>query len=64
MFISFTAIPTVENGGNHTTAFEKAAATLEAHNACLDVSKALAATGIRALIDDEFFDEVGARTRS
>ncbi|KAK7440253.1 hypothetical protein VKT23_017193 [Stygiomarasmius scandens] len=52
------AIPTVENGGNHTTAFEKAAATLEAHNACLDVSKALAATGIRALIDDEFFDEV------
>ncbi|THV08023.1 hypothetical protein K435DRAFT_709295 [Dendrothele bispora CBS 962.96] len=52
------AIPTIENGGNHTSAFERAAATIEAHNACLDVSKALATTGIRALIDDEFFSEV------
>jgi len=53
-----TAIPTEVNGGNHTPAFAKAAATIEAHNACLDVSKALAATGVRVLADDEFFAKV------
>ncbi|KAF8892890.1 hypothetical protein BD779DRAFT_1507568 [Infundibulicybe gibba] len=52
------AIPTILNGGNHTPGFEKAAATVEAHYACLDVSKALAATGVRVLIDDEFMAEV------
>ncbi|RDB23724.1 Peptidase M20 domain-containing protein 2 [Hypsizygus marmoreus] len=52
------AIPTVKDGGNHTSAFEKAAATIEAHYACLDVTKALAATGIRVLIDDEFLAKV------
>ncbi|KAG5724087.1 hypothetical protein E4T56_gene5493, partial [Termitomyces sp. T112] len=52
------AIPTIENGGNHTSAFETSAASLEAHYACLDVTKALAATGIRVLIDDVFFSEV------
>ncbi|THV05672.1 hypothetical protein K435DRAFT_773632 [Dendrothele bispora CBS 962.96] len=52
------AIPTVPNGGNHTSAFTKAAATIEAHNATLDVSKALAAAGIRTLLDDEFFSEI------
>ena len=53
-----TAIPTEVNGGTHTPAFAKAAATIEAHNACLDVSKALAATGVRVLADDEFFAKV------
>ncbi|KAF8639157.1 hypothetical protein AX17_001645 [Amanita inopinata Kibby_2008] len=52
------AIPTVVDGGNHTPAFRDAAATQSAHDACLDVSKALAGTGIRVLLDDKFFDEV------
>jgi hypothetical protein len=52
------AIPTVFDGGNHTPQFTQAAATIEAHNACLDVTKALAATGVRVLIDDEFFARV------
>jgi len=54
------AIPTVKDGGNHTPAFAKAAATIEAHYACLDVSKALAATGMRVLTDEEFFARVKA----
>jgi len=54
------AIPTIKDGGNHTPHFTKAAATVEAHYACLDISKALAATGVRVLIDDEFFAEVPA----
>ncbi|KAJ6590974.1 hypothetical protein DFH09DRAFT_907952 [Mycena vulgaris] len=52
------AIPTVVNGGNHTPGFEKAAATPAAHAACLDVSKALAAVGVRVIIDDMFFAKV------
>ncbi|RDB23723.1 Peptidase M20 domain-containing protein 2 [Hypsizygus marmoreus] len=52
------AIPTVKDGGNHTPAFTKAAATIEAHSACLDITKALAATGVRVLTDDNFFSEV------
>ena len=53
-----TAIPTIVDGGNHTLGFTKAAATMEAHYACLDVSKALASTGVRVLIDDVFFEKV------
>lgn len=52
------AIPTIVNGGNHTPGFAEAATTTEAHYACLDISKALAATGIRVLTDDNFFAEV------
>ncbi|KAJ6613597.1 hypothetical protein B0H10DRAFT_1805128 [Mycena sp. CBHHK59/15] len=52
------AIPTVVDGGNHTRGFEKAAGTLEAHRACLDISKALAAVGARVIIDDNFFAQV------
>jgi len=52
------AIPTLPNGGNHTISFAEAAATEKAHYACLDVSKALAATAIRVLTDDAFFAEV------
>lgn len=54
----FIAIPTVEDGGNHTPAFTDAAATEMAHEACLDVSKALAATAIRVVLDDDFYQEV------
>ncbi|KAJ7151434.1 hypothetical protein C8R43DRAFT_886808 [Mycena crocata] len=52
------AIPTILDGGNHTPGFAKMAATIEAHNACLDVSKALAATGVRVIIDDDFCAQV------
>jgi hypothetical protein len=52
------AIPTEPNGGNHTPAFSSAAATLEAHDACLEVCKALALTGVRVIEDDQFYAEV------
>ncbi|KAG6888620.1 hypothetical protein C0992_008030 [Termitomyces sp. T32_za158] len=52
------AIPTVQDGGNHTLQFAEAAATSVAHYACLDVTKSLAATGVRVLIDDEFLAKV------
>lgn len=58
------AIPTILDGGNHTPGFEKSAATIESHYACLDVSKALAATGVRVLLDDAFFANVCAGTGS
>jgi hypothetical protein len=49
------AIPTTVGGGNHTSEFAKSAITVEAHFACLDISKALAATGMRVLMDDGFY---------
>lgn len=52
------AIPTKPGGGNHTPEFTEAAATKEAHYACLDVSKALAMTGVRVLIDGAFARKV------
>ncbi|KIM41419.1 hypothetical protein M413DRAFT_445430 [Hebeloma cylindrosporum] len=52
------AIPTIVDGGNHTPGFTKSAATIEAHYACLDISKPLASTGVRVLIDDAFFANV------
>ncbi|KAG6827534.1 hypothetical protein H0H92_011413, partial [Tricholoma furcatifolium] len=52
------AIPSVDGGGNHTIGFTQCAATPEAHGACMDVTKALAATGVRVLIDDVFLAEV------
>jgi len=58
MTLFLIAIPTVKNGGNHTIAFAESAATIASHNACLDVSKALASTGVRVLADDEFFAKV------
>ncbi|KAI0080418.1 aminoacylase 1-like protein 2 [Panus rudis PR-1116 ss-1] len=51
-------IPTVVDGGNHTRAFTDSAQTIEAHEATLDVSKALAAVGMRVLTDDSYFKEV------
>ncbi|KAI0364207.1 hypothetical protein BV20DRAFT_956760 [Pilatotrama ljubarskyi] len=50
------AIPT--RGGNHTIAFTEAAATKEAHRACMCISLVLAAVGLRVLTDDAFFDNV------
>ncbi|KAI0718570.1 aminoacylase 1-like protein 2 [Cerioporus squamosus] len=50
------AIPT--RGSNHTREFTNAAATKEAHQAMLNVSKALAATGMRLLTDDDFAQKV------
>ena len=58
----FLAIPTVPDGGNHTRDFAKAAKTIEAHNACLDVSKALTGCAVRVLLDDAFFEEVSAES--
>jgi hypothetical protein len=52
------AIPTEFNGGNHTKAFTISAASNEAHIACLNISKALALTGLRVLTDDELVHQV------
>lgn len=52
------AIPTKAGGTNHTPEFTEAAATPEAHAACMNVSKALAALGARVLMDDGFFEKV------
>jgi hypothetical protein len=54
------AIPTESNGGNHTPAFTSAAATPEAHQACLEVCKALALTGLRVIGDEQFYAEVNS----
>ena len=56
---SAPAIPTKTGGTNHTPEFTEAAATPEAHKACTNASKALAALGARVLMDDEFFENVG-----
>ncbi|KZP01872.1 amidohydrolase [Calocera viscosa TUFC12733] len=52
------AIPTVENGGNHTRQFTAAAATLEAHEATLLAAKGIALAGMRVLLDKEFAQRV------
>ncbi|EGO26698.1 hypothetical protein SERLADRAFT_436510 [Serpula lacrymans var. lacrymans S7.9] len=51
------SIPTVPDGGNHTPAFTDAARTEVSHNACLVVSKALTAVGMRVLTDDAFLSK-------
>ena len=53
-----TAIPTEVNGGNHTRAFAAAARTPDAHRACYNVAKSLAAVGVRLLTDDAYFEHV------
>jgi len=52
------AIPTVPGGGNHTREFERAASTDAAHEACYDVSRALAHVGMRVLTDAAFLARV------
>ncbi|KAN0094687.1 hypothetical protein V8E55_002974 [Tylopilus felleus] len=54
------SIPTVLGGGNHTREFTHAASTDAAHQACYDVSKALAHVGMRALTDAAFLARVKA----
>ncbi|KAJ8090516.1 hypothetical protein PM082_002404 [Marasmius tenuissimus] len=51
------AIPTVPDGGNHTVLFASAAATEEAHRATLDIAEALALTGVRVVVDDEWYEK-------
>ena len=55
---SCVAIPTVPGGGNHTREFTHAVSTDAAHEACYDVSKALAHVGMRVLTDDAFLARV------
>ncbi|KZT55251.1 amidohydrolase [Calocera cornea HHB12733] len=52
------AIPTVQNGGNHTRLFADAAGTKEAHEATLFAAKGIALAGLRVLLDKEFADQV------
>ncbi|KAH7920193.1 hypothetical protein BV22DRAFT_1114976 [Leucogyrophana mollusca] len=52
------SIPTIPDGGNHTAAFTAAARTEVSHDACLVVSKALAAVGTRVLTDAAFLEQV------
>jgi len=56
--VSISAIPIEPNGGNHTKAFTVSAASKEAHIACLNISKALALTGLRVLTDDKLAQQV------
>lgn len=61
--VSFIAIPTEPNGGNHTIAYTKAAATQEAHDATMLVTKGLATTGFRVLHDAVFLRQVSICAR-
>ncbi|KAG6818875.1 hypothetical protein H0H93_000701, partial [Arthromyces matolae] len=54
------AIPTRPDGGNHTIDFTHSAQTKPAHEDGMNVTKALALTGLRVLTDDAFFAEVKA----
>ncbi|KAF9508839.1 hypothetical protein BS47DRAFT_1397454 [Hydnum rufescens UP504] len=49
------AIPTAENGRNHTRQFTDSAATKEAHAIEISVAKCIALTGLRVLIDGDFY---------
>lgn len=51
-------ITTVPGAGNHTVGFTAEARTQRAHNASLDIIKALAATGVRVLVDSMFLAKV------
>ncbi|KAG1861202.1 hypothetical protein DFJ58DRAFT_905462 [Suillus subalutaceus] len=52
------SIPTIPDGGNHTPGFTESARSEVSHDACLVVSKALAAVGMRVLTDEAFFQKV------
>ncbi|KAF9461531.1 hypothetical protein BDZ94DRAFT_1196088 [Collybia nuda] len=58
------AIPTQPGGGNHTPAFTASAITQEAHDATMLVTKGLAHTGFRFLLDDAFAEEVEGEFRN
>ena len=57
------SIPVRKNGSNHTPQFAESARAIEAHEATITTSKALAATALRILVDDEFYSKV-VRTRT
>ncbi|KAI0091480.1 hypothetical protein BDY19DRAFT_930672 [Irpex rosettiformis] len=57
-------IPTEKNGSNHTPAFAESAKTPRAHAASIRTSKALAATGLRVLTDDEFWSKIASSRTS
>ncbi|KAF8842839.1 hypothetical protein BDN67DRAFT_946942 [Paxillus ammoniavirescens] len=54
----YFSIPTLPGGANHTRAFTDAAASDAAHEACYNISKALAHVGMRALTDETFLTKV------
>lgn len=54
------AIPTEQNGSNHTPQFATSAKSPAAHAAALTASKCLAATAARVLVDDDFFHKIRA----
>ncbi|KAF8916273.1 hypothetical protein CPB85DRAFT_1216673, partial [Mucidula mucida] len=58
LFRALISIPTEPNGGNHTPAFTKAAASQAAHDATMKVTKGLALTAFRAASDTAFFQDV------
>lgn len=55
---SVFSIPITKNGSNHTPQFAQSASTPEAHAAAINTSKALAATALRVLTDETFYNKV------
>lgn len=53
-----SGIPTKPGGGNHTELFTHSARTEEAHDATMIVTKALALTAVKVIMDDGLFEEV------
>ncbi|KAN0093250.1 hypothetical protein V8E55_004034, partial [Tylopilus felleus] len=53
-------IPTQPNGGNHTPEFAISARSIEAHKACMKITKGLAWTGFLVLKNDTFYAEVSS----
>ena len=58
VFPDSLGIPTKPGGGNHTKQFAHSARTEEAHEATMLITKALALTGVKVIIDDGLFEEV------
>ena len=56
----FPGIPTKPGGGNHTKQFARSARTEEAHEATMLITKALALTCVKVIMDDGLFKEVSA----
>ena len=57
-FPASPGIPTKPGGGNHTKQFAHSARTEEAHEATILITKALALTGVKVIMDDGLFEEV------
>lgn len=61
---SVFSVPITKNGSNHTPQFAQTARSIEAHRPAIQTSKALAATALRVLIDDDFYDKVNSIRRT